>query len=427
MPKSRRVGVRRWSLYNAPNPTFVVSVAEESDVATTVQYCNKKNISFFAQSRGNGWADTFDLSDCSLMINIGGLNRIGIATDKKSASIEGGALVSDMITAAYGAGTRFAVPSVTCLGYLGTMLGGGLTRDMGLYGLGVDQILRVNVVSASGELVTVDKDSNPDLWFAITGAAPNFGIVTSALIKAYPTPKAQDIAWQGRFYFSPSKVEEVVATMAALDLSPKMQIDLFIPQRPKMSSWIIADAFYLGNQTEAEKAFAPIFRIGAEIVAVEELPPTRWGYFQTDFLCQKGRREPAYGVSLPRKALTQSSTASAILTESQEFNVRNPQVRGTIIWIQYYNVEKAVRDEEARPGISSYPFAQLPVHVAVIVDYNGTEVDVRATDVAATAFGSRVRGMLREMDPQSLNTRYVNTASLAAVQPDGRRPIESQG
>lgn len=34
--KDSTVGVRRWSLYNAPNPTFVVSVAEESDVATTV-------------------------------------------------------------------------------------------------------------------------------------------------------------------------------------------------------------------------------------------------------------------------------------------------------------------------------------------------------------------------------------------------------
>ena len=37
-----------------------------------------------------------------------------------------------MSTAAYGAGTRFAVPYLTCLGYPGTTLDGGLSRDIGL-------------------------------------------------------------------------------------------------------------------------------------------------------------------------------------------------------------------------------------------------------------------------------------------------------
>ena len=59
-------------------------------------------------------------------------------------------MVNDMVIAAYANNTRFANPTCTCLGFLGAVLGGGLTREMGLYGAGVDQIVSVNLVTASG-------------------------------------------------------------------------------------------------------------------------------------------------------------------------------------------------------------------------------------------------------------------------------------
>lgn len=75
------------------------------------------------------------------MINFAGLNSITFSRDKKDASIGGGALVNDIVIEAYSAGTGLAILTCTCLSFLGASLGGGLTRTMGLYGTGVDQIL----------------------------------------------------------------------------------------------------------------------------------------------------------------------------------------------------------------------------------------------------------------------------------------------
>ncbi|KAL9003415.1 MAG: hypothetical protein Q9188_003720 [Gyalolechia gomerana] len=78
----------RWSLYRAPAPKFIVDVHSEEDVGATVRCCNKRNIKFLAQSRGNGWADTLNLGDYGLLINLAGLNQISFDNDKTVATIE---------------------------------------------------------------------------------------------------------------------------------------------------------------------------------------------------------------------------------------------------------------------------------------------------------------------------------------------------
>lgn len=77
-----------------------------------------------------------------------------------------------MVNAAYANDTRFANPTCNCLGFLGSSLGGGISREMGLYVIGVDQVISVNVVLASEQVVEADTIHDQDLFFAIRGAAP---------------------------------------------------------------------------------------------------------------------------------------------------------------------------------------------------------------------------------------------------------------
>ncbi|CAO1598659.1 hypothetical protein XANCAGTX0491_002417 [Xanthoria calcicola] len=209
------------SLYHAPDQRFVILMAEDSEVATEVRYRSEKN----AQSRGNLWADAFDLSDCSFKDKISGFNVVFIATYTMTASIQGGAPFSGVSTAAYGAGAHFAVPYSTCLGYPGTTLDGGRARDMGLYGLDVDQILRATLATISGKSKIVDDHSDADLLFAITHATPNIGIITSTFTKAYSISEA----WERHIYYSPASLAAVVAIIAALHLSPEVLINLRSP------------------------------------------------------------------------------------------------------------------------------------------------------------------------------------------------------
>ncbi|KAF2473186.1 FAD/FMN-containing isoamyl alcohol oxidase-like protein MreA [Lindgomyces ingoldianus] len=71
--------------------------------------------------------------------------------------------------------------------YGGYAQGGGHGLLTSRFGLGADQILSLEVVTADGRFVHADPDTNQDLFWAIRGGGGStFGIVTSAVVKVYP-------------------------------------------------------------------------------------------------------------------------------------------------------------------------------------------------------------------------------------------------
>ncbi len=59
------------------------------------------------------------------------------------------------------------------------------------YGLAVDNVLEIRIVTPDGELCTVNPCLNPDLFWALRGGGGGtFGVVTSVTMKAYPAPQA---------------------------------------------------------------------------------------------------------------------------------------------------------------------------------------------------------------------------------------------
>ncbi|KAL9593409.1 MAG: hypothetical protein Q9219_007565 [cf. Caloplaca sp. 3 TL-2023] len=324
-----------------------------------------------------------------------GLNRVSFSSDKTRATIEGGTLVNDMIIAAYNNDTRFANPTCTCLGFLGYALGGGINREMGLYGMGVDQLISAKAVTASGESLLVDDLNHPDLWYAIRGAAPNFAIVTSAVVKAYPTLKANNIAWEGSLTFPDEKLEVLMQTIQDLDLEPEMEIDFLFS-----SQGISAIPFYLGNTTAAKQAFAPILKLGPSSNTATEVPYSHWGDFANTF-CMKGGRKPAYGASISRQGLN-PKTWRLIYEEFKNFTTTYPQAVNSSILAEYYPVQKAISLGSA---ISSYPFRDIPIHVVTIPQYSDSSLDV-----VANAFGARTRDLMYSTDGLRRNSTYINFA-----------------
>lgn len=68
---------------------------------------------------------------------------------------------------------------------LGATLGGGVGRYQGLHGLIIDALKSVNLVTASGDLITVSETENSDLFWGIRGAGFNYGIITEATYEVY--------------------------------------------------------------------------------------------------------------------------------------------------------------------------------------------------------------------------------------------------
>ena len=365
-------------------------------ISGKVQYSNERNCSFLAQNGGTGWASTFHISQRDILINLRGINQVSFNAGKTQATVQGGAIVSEVVDAANANNARLSTATCNCVGYLGAVLGGGLSRTMGLYGLGVDQLLSVNLVTFSGNIIHVDSN-NTDLWWAVRGAAANFGIVTSARVKAYPIPAANNTAWTGILVFTPDKIEALVGAINDLDLKPEMEIDLYYATAgpPNYAPIVIALPFYVGTAAAGRAAFASVLAIGPVTDGTSIVPYSQWNAGGTSF-CIPGNRKPAYGVSMNRMDPT---TWRSIWNKYVSFLANNSGTENSLVLAECYSTYKA---RSIPSNSSSYPFRSIQYHAVAIPWYSDTSLDA-----TANAFASSVRDLWRSTDNLDSNSSYA--------------------
>lgn len=100
------------------------------------------------------------------------------------------------------------VTGVSSLIGVGLLLTGGIGYLSFAHGWGCEQITWAEMVTADGDVIEVSAEVNPELLWAVRGAAPNFGIVTSLEIKLHRVP--QPILAGGMMWAGEEKVREVL-------------------------------------------------------------------------------------------------------------------------------------------------------------------------------------------------------------------------
>lgn len=393
----------RWSEYGAADIGVVVNVATELDVLVTVstlcffyqkhslgassthkikvQYCIENKIGFFAQNGGHAWGTTFHLGLSDLLINLAGLRNITFNAAKTQAVVQGGALVKDVVNAAYANGAQIPTGNCNCVGTLGAILGGGFGRLMGFYGLGVDNLVTINLVTSYGTYLTVTPQAEPDLWWALRGAGPNFGIVTSVVMKSYPIPAAENGAWAGSLIFTPDKIEVLIDAINDLVLTPRMALFLYYAVSGGSPVVIVSVSFAGPNNADGAQAFSSIVAIGP---VVQE---TAWVPFNIvnaagDSFCVKGGYKPSFGVGLAKMV---PSTWREIWNEFVAFIQINGTSNSTILAECYSMGQSRTLPDSS----SSFPWrSTIKCNAAAIPWYYNTSLTP-----AALSFGHKVRNL----------------------------------
>ncbi|KAI0130886.1 FAD-binding domain-containing protein [Daldinia grandis] len=388
----------RWSEFHAPQPGTIVSVATEADVEATVQYCLEKNIPFFAQNGGHGWSSSWHLGEDGLMINLRGLNTVVFNSDKTQARIGGGASIQEVIEAAYNNDAQLLTGNCNCVGYLGAGLGGGYGNLMGLYGFSVDNYLSINVVLANGSLVTVDPE-HEDLWWALRGAGPNFGVVTSIMSKTTPLPREQNMAWVGGLYFTEDKIEQIVQGIEDLRLEAHMTIFMYFATTgaPDYTPTVLVAVFYYGTEADGRTAFKPILDIGPYKDTTAVLPQNQWNA-GADGFCVNGERKPTYAAGFDRMV---PSTWRQVWAEFTEF-LKNPDTGSTSVIVECYSLDKA---QSLASDSASFPNRDVRFNAFIIAWYPDPTLDS-----TAEALGSKLRDLWRADNDLPTNRTYVNFA-----------------
>ncbi|CAJ2507425.1 Uu.00g086110.m01.CDS01 [Anthostomella pinea] len=383
----------RWSEYAAPEPGAIVTVASEDDVAKSVAFASQQNIPFLIQSGANGWADTFTLSGNGFIIDISQLKQITFNADNTQVSFQAGVTNADMVEAAWNNNARAWVATCNCVSVLGATLGGGLGRLQGLYGLGLDQLLSVNYVDGDGNKKTVTKDSDADLWWALKGAGPNFGIVTSVVANAWPIPQADNTAWTGSLIFDESQIEDLISAVNDITLEPEMQMDIYFT-----GLMVIALPFYLGSEEEGREKFASILAVGPTVDATQVTPYNTWNA-AGDAFCLDGGRKPSYTTGLK----TMDPTAwRKVWNDYSAFVTDHPEAGNTTVLSECYSTMKV---EAIGSFQSSYPFRDVKCYSIAIPWYPDSSLDAEGI-----AFGQNVRSYWAASAGTDSPANYINFA-----------------
>ena len=96
------------------------------------------------------------------------------ATDTTAVTIAAGELWGDIYEQAALLNLTAVGPTPSSVGVGGYLTGGGHSAISGLFGTGSDQVLEIEVVTASGDILTVNECQNTDLFWALRGVSLPF-------------------------------------------------------------------------------------------------------------------------------------------------------------------------------------------------------------------------------------------------------------
>jgi FAD/FMN-containing dehydrogenase len=194
-----------------------------------------------------------------------------IDAEQRTAWAETGLTAGEYTTAAgaYGLATGFG--DTGSVGVGGITLSGGVGYLVRKYGLTIDDLLAADIVTADGQLLRVDAETHPDLFWAIRGGGGNFGVATRFQFRLHELdtvvggmlilPATPDII--ASFVAEAEAAPEELSTIANVMPAPPLP---FVPAEHHGQLIIMALMCYAGATDAGERAVAP-FRALAKPIA----------------------------------------------------------------------------------------------------------------------------------------------------------------
>ena len=166
-------------------PAVIVRCRKTSDVVAALALARREGLEVSIRGGGHNVAGRA-VTDGGVMIDLAEMKRIDVDPDQRTATAEGGVLWAELNNAAAAHGLAVTGGAISTTGIAGYTLGGGLGWLMAKHGLAADNVLGVELVTADGEVLQVDAESHPDLFWALRGGGGNFGVATSFTYRLHP-------------------------------------------------------------------------------------------------------------------------------------------------------------------------------------------------------------------------------------------------
>jgi len=273
-------------------PAVIVRAADATDVSRVVSLARETGVELAIRSGGHSAAG-HSTSNGGIVLNLSDMQALDIDVQRRIAWAETGLTARGYTTAsaAYGLATGFGDTGSVGIG--GITLGGGVGYLVRKQGLTIDSLLAADIVTADGQLLRVDAETQPDLFWAIRGGGGNFGVATRFQFRLHEVdtvvggmlmlPATPDVI--ASFIAEAESAPEELSTIANVMSAPPMP---FVPAEYHGRLVVMALLVYAGEVKAGLDAVAPFRSLATPIVDMvrpirypEMYPPDDESYHPT--------------------------------------------------------------------------------------------------------------------------------------------------
>lgn len=259
-------------------PRLIARCADAADVMSAVNFAREQGLTLSVRGGAHNVAGS-SMNDDGLVIDLSRMRSVWVDPANQTVRAAGGATWGDMdhATHAFGLATPGGFVSTTGVG--GLTLGGGLGYLTRKYGLSVDNLLSVDLVTASGEFLTACAEENADLFWGVRGGGGNFGVVTSFEFKAHPVK----IVYGGPLIYPVEKAKDVLRLYRDFLATAPDEMNCFfafliVPPGPPFPENLWNKTMcglvscYIGPMEQAEAVVRPLRELGPALDMLGPIP-----------------------------------------------------------------------------------------------------------------------------------------------------------
>jgi FAD/FMN-containing dehydrogenase len=409
-------------------PALIARCAGAADVIDSVNFARENGLLLAVRSGGHSFPG-LSVCDGGLVIDLSPMKGIRVDPEARTARAQAGVLLGelDRETQAFG----FAVPAgiVTHTGLSGLTLGGGIGWLMRKYGLTIDQLLSVDLITAEGELVKASEKENADLFWGVRGGGGNFGIVTEFEFRLNPVGPivvAGPIFWPMeespnvlRFYRE--WIAEAPDELMTIVIHRKAPPLPFVP--PELHGKLVVGVVccYAGAVEEGEKVVKPLRKFGSPVLDLCVPKPFRthqamfdpsfphgwWYYMRSCDVAQLSDEviditvDHSLRINSPLTAFPIWQRGGAAARVGEEETAFGGRGDGHTFNITAITATAEGFDEE-REWVRNFWSALEPYHAGAYVNFLMEEGEERVREAYGAEKYDRLKMLKRRYDPENL-------------------------
>lgn len=261
-------------------PAVVARPADAEDVARIIALARETGLELAIRSGGHSAAG-HSISEGGIVLDLAGMKGMQFDLENNTMWAEVGLTAGEVTAAAAAHGLAIGFGDTGSVGIGGITLGGGVGYLTRKYGLTIDNLLAAEIMMADGQILQINSDNHPDLFWAIRGGGGNFGVVTRFQFRLHEVdtivggmlvlPATPDLI--RAFVSEAAAAPEELTTIANVMTAPPMP---FLPADLVGKPIILAMLAYAGEVEAGQQAIAPFRALAAPLAdMIQPMPYTQ--------------------------------------------------------------------------------------------------------------------------------------------------------